>query len=132
MNRRGFMGLLTMVVTLPLAVIFPKRKMGIDWARGKDRTIITEINPVVRLNLLKARWLDGAPLGIGCRCKNKITVERGTYETYIAGEAYVTYCQKHGFDTDCWMCNTGNPWSFSTESCDRDHYSIHIKEAIFA
>lgn len=128
MNRRGFIGLLTVLIVLPLAKIFPKRK-AVKRKSIPDNWI--GISPETRLTMLKMRWLDGAPLGVGCKCKNKITVERGTYETHIAEKAYVTYCPKHGFDTDCWMCNHVNSHIyFTTELCEREHYSTRIKEAL--
>ena len=124
MDRRRFIGLLTAMIAVPLTKIFSK------WKAVKHKSIPdnwTGISPETRLTILKIRWLDGEPLGKSCNCKHKITVERGAYELWKAFKAYVTYCPKHGFNTDCYICNLEkHPLAASTEICNRNHKAIDV------
>lgn len=109
MNRRGFIGLFAAVIAIPVAVVSGRRKIGIDWGRGSDRTIY-------RYNLpaLKAMWRDGAPIGEWCDCGNKLYLQKEDE----AFKAFISYCPFHGFYTGCCACDLNQ---VGTELCNRDH-----------
>ena len=115
MNRRGFIATLTAVIALPFAKLFPK---PFGEVIIPPATYDFLGNPPIEY--LKQEWLAGARLGVGCSCKNKITVEQGAYSDPPAKsvfKAWVEYCPKHGFTTDCWVCGDGT----TTEVCRRNH-----------
>ena len=59
-----------------------------------------------------------------CRCNNKIIL----YQHKYAMEAFETWCPKHGYNNDCYMCNIeNNEVLFSTEVCVR-HRSPEFRE----
>lgn len=60
-----------------------------------------------------------------CQCKDKVVL----YQPKYAMEAIETWCPKHGYNNDCWMCPVENNgvW-FSTELCIR-HRSPEFRES---
>ena len=102
---------------MPLAIVSGTRKMV---KRKSVFEYALDDSGLDYYGALKQFWLDGAPLGLHCKCKNKIVVERGQYSDEPAEsvfKAWVEYCPKHGFTTDCWVCGDGT----TTEVCNRDH-----------
>jgi len=51
-----------------------------------------------------------------CLCKNKTVLHKPKY----AMEAKETWCPKHGYNNDCYLCNIESSGTmFSTEQCIR-------------
>jgi len=114
MNRRGFIGLFAAMIAYPFIKIFGSSEIK----------YIPPVNDIKENILyLERLWIAGALLGVHCDCKNKIVVERGQYSDPSAESvfrAWVEYCPKHGFTTDCWRCGDGT----TTEICRRNHDKI--------